>query len=535
MKNLRASCLCFLLLGWRAGCGFERYSSLGETVTLPCAGFQKYENSFIYWTFSQRSGTASELASGGKITVKQPERAARLEVLPDSSLRIHHLHTEDAGRYECQQYLNGMLYKGGTPVVLTLLTSFLQYSSLGETVTLPCAGFQKYENSFIHWTFSQRYETSSELASGGKITVKQPERAARLEVLPDSSLRIHHLHTEDAGRYDCEQNINGYFHSGGTPVFLTLLTITAVPGRDLMRGIDLALQCTLVCNGGIADCRSVPDNVKLTWVDDEGTALQGDMFKITSYRTHSILSLELQKSDHNRRWRCDLTEGGAVKASYSYTTTLAVNVEDVYSTVGGFIHFPCAKTAQPEAGQQLIWSFQRSGTTSWKTLFTFRPSGNVLTNAEEVDKNRLAMAVNTSLLIRSVQTADSGLYRCSQHNDSNLQKPLQVLALNVLSGSADRISPLQAGSNPTLTCSLTCGFVCPPAKLLWSDSNGNSLHGGAREGFLIRSNITSSQLFLTGLQSSEQIRCSVEEEGKQRVYLQYLIQLPVMIKLHFLC
>ncbi|MGH0172005.1 UNVERIFIED_CONTAM: hypothetical protein FKN15_064493 [Acipenser sinensis] len=98
--------------------------------------------------------------------------------------------------------------------------------------------------------------------------------------------------------------------------------VTADPVRDLKRGTALALQCTLVCNGGIADCRSVPVNVELTWVDDEGTALQGDRFKITSYRTHSTLSLELQKSDHDRRWRCDLTEEGAVKASYSYTTTL---------------------------------------------------------------------------------------------------------------------------------------------------------------------------------------------------------------------
>ncbi|MGH0172833.1 UNVERIFIED_CONTAM: hypothetical protein FKN15_066786 [Acipenser sinensis] len=171
--------------------------------------------------------------------------------------------------------------------------------------------------------------------------------------------------------------------------------VTADPGRDLKRGTALALQCTLVCNGGIADCSSVPDNVKLTWVDDEGTALQGDRFKITPYRTHSTLSLKLQILDHNRRWRCNLTEEGAVKASYSYTTTLT-------------------------------------------------------------------------------------------------------------------------------------------AKLLWSDSNGISLQGGAREGFLICSNITSSQLFVTGLQSSEQIRCSVEEEGKQRVYLQYLIQVsapdtPILI------
>ncbi|MGH0186700.1 UNVERIFIED_CONTAM: hypothetical protein FKN15_022576 [Acipenser sinensis] len=199
-----------------------------------------------------------------------------------------------------------------------------RYSSLGETVTLPCAEFQKYENSFIYWVFSQRSE-SSELASDGKITVKQPERAARLEVLPNSSLRIHHLHTEDASRYECQQYVNGMLYEGGSPVVLNLLTITADPGKDLKRGSALALQCTLLCNGGIADCSSVPDNVELTWVDDEGTALQGDRFKITPYRTHSTLSLELQKSDHDRRWRCDLTEGGEVKASYSYTTTLTDN------------------------------------------------------------------------------------------------------------------------------------------------------------------------------------------------------------------
>ncbi|XP_058865181.1 uncharacterized protein LOC131709093 isoform X2 [Acipenser ruthenus] len=185
--------------------------------------------------------------------------------------------------------------------------------------------FQEYENSLIYWTFSQRSE-SSELASDGMIIVSQPERAARLEVLPDSSLRIHHLHTEDAGQYECQQYVNGQLYEGGTPVVLNLLTITADSSRDLKRGTALALQCTLVCNGGIADCRSVPDNVKLTWVDDEGTALQGDRFKITPSRTHSTLSLELQKSDHDRRWRCNLTEGGAVKASYSYTTTLTENL-----------------------------------------------------------------------------------------------------------------------------------------------------------------------------------------------------------------
>ncbi|KAK1155239.1 hypothetical protein AOXY_G27659, partial [Acipenser oxyrinchus oxyrinchus] len=209
-------------------------------------------------------------------------------------------------------------------IVVIIFPGFDQYSSLGETVTLPCVGFQEYENSFIYWIFSQRSENASELASGGKITVKQPERAARLEVLPDSSLRIHHLHTEDAGQYECHQYVNGNYHTGGTPVVLNLLTskFTADSGRDLKRSTALALQCTLVCNGGIADCSPASDNVKLTWVDDEGTALQGDRFNITPNRTHSILSLELQKSDHNRRWRCNLNEEGEVKASYSYTITL---------------------------------------------------------------------------------------------------------------------------------------------------------------------------------------------------------------------
>ncbi|MGH0152294.1 UNVERIFIED_CONTAM: hypothetical protein FKN15_033353 [Acipenser sinensis] len=376
-----------ILLTWGFGAGvagLERYLSLGETVTLPCAGFQKYENSLILWIFSQRS-ESSELASDGKITVKQPERAARLEVLPDSSLRIHHLHTEDAGRYECQQYVNGQLYEGGTPVVLNLLTSEDVYSTVGRFIHFPCAKTAQLEaGQQLIWSFKRSGTTSW-------------------------------------------KTLFTFFPSGNVLTNAEELQLT----QDLKRGTSLALQCTLLCNGGIADCSSVPYNVELTWVDDEGTALQGDRFKITSYRTHSTLSLELQKSDHDRRWRCNLTEEGAVKASYSYTTTLTG--EDVYSTVGGFIHFPCAKTAQLEAGQPLIWSFKRSGTSSWKTLFTFLPSGNVLTNAKEVDKNRLAIAVNTSLLIRSVQTADSGLYRCSQHEDSNLQKPLQVLVLNVLS------------------------------------------------------------------------------------------------------
>ncbi|XP_041081784.1 uncharacterized protein LOC121298672 [Polyodon spathula] len=401
------------------------------------------------------------------------------------------------------------------------------YSSLGENVILPCEQFQEYENSLIYWVFSQKSK-SFQLATGGNIIDKQPERAARLEVLPDSSLRIHDLHTEDSGQYTCQQFVNEQFHSSLTFVVLSLLTIIADPRRDLKRGTALFLQCALVCNGGIADC-GPPVNAELTWVDDEGTALQGDRFKITKHRTHSTLSLQLQKSDHNRRWRCNLTEGGEVKASYSYTTTLTVPVEDVYSIVGGFVHFPCAETSQLGPGQQLIWSFTRSGTNSVKTLFTFSPSGNVLINDEEVDRNRLAMSANTSLLIPSVQTADSGLYQCSQYKDFSREKIHQSLALNVLSGSADQILPLQAGANATLTCSLTCWFVSTSARLVWSDSNGNSLQGGAREGFLIQSNITSSQLFVTGLQSSEQIRCSVEEEGEQRVYLQYLIQVPVSI------
>ncbi|MGH0143139.1 UNVERIFIED_CONTAM: hypothetical protein FKN15_053232 [Acipenser sinensis] len=495
--------------GWGNGETFN-YSNWGETwSTSDCVTIKTSD-----WNFGTWQNTTT-VQSDSK---SSPTTGPAASQTPDGGEQSQQPSTMGGTSPRASSPGHSSSWLSGTSPAVTGLERYL---SLGDTVTLPCAGFQKYENSLILWIFSQRSE-SSELASDGKITVKQPERAARLEVLPDSSLRIHHLHTEDAGRYECQQYVNGQLYEGGTPVVLNLLTITADPGRDLKRGTSLALQCTLVCNGGIADCSPAPDNVELTWVDDEGTALQGDRFKITTYRTHSTLSLELQTSDHDRRWRCDLTEGGEVKASYSYTTTLTG--EDVYSTVGRFIHFPCAKTAQLEAGQQLIWSFKRSGTTSWKTLFTFFPSGNVLTNAEEVDKNRLAMAVNTSLLISSVQIADSGLYRCSQHNDSNHQKHLQVLVLNVLSGSADRISPLQEGSNVTLTCSLTCGFVCPPAKLLWSDSNGIILQGGAREGFLIRSNITSSQLFVTGLQSSEQIRCSVEEEGKQRVYLQYLIQ-----------
>ncbi|XP_041081875.1 uncharacterized protein LOC121298732 [Polyodon spathula] len=165
------------------------------------------------------------------------------------------------------------------------------------------------------------------------------------------------LHIEDTGQYNCQQYVNEQLLSSQTSVVLSLLTITADPIGDLKRGTALSLQCALVCNGGIADC-SPPVNAELTWVDDEGTALQGDRFKITKYRTHSTLSLELQKSDHNRRWRCNLTEGGEVKALYSYTTTLTVSISKVELIIRVFIF--CAVLIIPPSIGAVVYINRRS-------------------------------------------------------------------------------------------------------------------------------------------------------------------------------
>ncbi|KAG9336490.1 hypothetical protein JZ751_002837, partial [Albula glossodonta] len=54
--------------------------------------------------------------------------------------------------------------------------------------------------------------------------------------------------------------------------------------------------------------------------------LMGDKYKVDGSQCSSNLSVTLQRSDHNRRWICQLTEGENVRASHSYITILNDNM-----------------------------------------------------------------------------------------------------------------------------------------------------------------------------------------------------------------
>ncbi|KAG7466381.1 hypothetical protein MATL_G00164190 [Megalops atlanticus] len=96
-------------------------------------------------------------------------------------------------------------------------------------------------------------------------------------------------------------------------VFPSSSTLELKTGREIT--LHCELQSQIVCDG------ISPGT--LSWVTETGTPLEGDRYKLNQSRCASTLTVTLQHSDQNRKWTCQLTREGEVKASYSYTTILS--------------------------------------------------------------------------------------------------------------------------------------------------------------------------------------------------------------------
>lgn len=101
------------------------FSSAGETATLPCASVFSHDSncSSTTWVSGRKGKTTVEKVTLGKVIPENTVRAKRLRLLPNCSLHITNVTTDDTGFYVCKQYLAGGSPGEPASVELYVLTS----------------------------------------------------------------------------------------------------------------------------------------------------------------------------------------------------------------------------------------------------------------------------------------------------------------------------------------------------------------------------------------------------------------------------
>ncbi|XP_061087177.1 uncharacterized protein LOC133121729 [Conger conger] len=196
-------------------------------------------------------------------------------------------------------------------------TSVDAYSSVGDTARLPCSHSGSFECSSIMWGFNNQTSKSTiELVTDGKVKKEHEKEPGKLKVGSDCSLHINNLTTADTGHYFCRLYHNEEDYEDAPHICLSLLSISSSPPvTELKIGSTVSLHCQLHSH---RPCRH---SMRVTWVSETGNPLQGARYKVSETQCSSSLTLTLERSDRNMKWRCQLTEGEEQKASLSYTTS----------------------------------------------------------------------------------------------------------------------------------------------------------------------------------------------------------------------
>ncbi|XP_077066669.1 uncharacterized protein LOC143720757 isoform X2 [Siphateles boraxobius] len=196
-----------------------------------------------------------------------------------------------------------------------------QFCSSGENVRLPCKNAHS-DCTSTTWIYTRHSETV-ELIAGGKKKI-DIERRERLSLGSDCSLNIKKVTQEDYGLYSCQQFVNGRGEQQGTdaPVYLHVLRVSSSSSQTEIRSGSVSLSCQLYLYGVSCDTLVRSEGLQLIWVNQAGVSLMTDSrYQILFFSTHCIstLTTTLLNEDHNREWRCQLTQRNQLKTSATYT------------------------------------------------------------------------------------------------------------------------------------------------------------------------------------------------------------------------
>ncbi|XP_016119014.1 uncharacterized protein, partial [Sinocyclocheilus grahami] len=198
------------------------------------------------------------------------------------------------------------------------------FISSGENVRLSC-------NNALHdcksttWLYNNRFRHSEtiELINLG-IKKKDTESHERLSLGSGCSLNINNISKEDYGSYSCRQwtGVNGHKLRPDARVYLHVLHVSSSQ-TEISAGRSVTLFCQLDSYaGGSCGDWIHSEGIELFWVNQAGVKLtRSDSRYQISAPGHctSSLNTTLLNEDHNREWRCEVTQRDQVKTSVTYT------------------------------------------------------------------------------------------------------------------------------------------------------------------------------------------------------------------------
>ncbi|XDV40135.1 hypothetical protein PO909_009272 [Leuciscus waleckii] len=193
------------------------------------------------------------------------------------------------------------------------------FSSSNENVRLPCNNALS-DCTSTTWIYARLSGSGTvELIAGGK-KKNDIERRERLSLGSDCSLNIKKVTQEDYGLYTCRQFVNGKQQGTDAPVYLHVLHVSSSSSQTEIRSGSVTLSCQLYSEVS-CDTLFRTEGIQLIWVNQAGVNLMTDSRYQILFSTHCNITLTttLLNEDHNREWRCQVTQRNQLKASATYT------------------------------------------------------------------------------------------------------------------------------------------------------------------------------------------------------------------------
>ncbi|XP_067282295.1 tyrosine-protein phosphatase non-receptor type substrate 1-like [Pseudorasbora parva] len=185
------------------------------------------------------------------------------------------------------------------------------------------------------WLYNRfRHSAAVELIAGG-MKKKDTERHESLSLGSDCSLNINNVTIEDRGVYTCQQYVNGHHQGPDASVDLHVLHVSSSSSSSsssetqLSSGRSVTLSCQLYPGYSCYDwVRS--EDIELLWVNQAGVDLQTDSrYQISAPdRCNITLTTTLLNEDHNREWRCEVTQRKQLKTSVTHTVKSSDDVSE---------------------------------------------------------------------------------------------------------------------------------------------------------------------------------------------------------------